>query len=114
MLECFPKISPITYLHVRLEDGELWTFDSPANHDVLWIAIDQGSISVSGEVLSNEIAIFDSKVVSLTVQAHGAVNFVLGSAAKHPHPLITGNYSVHTNEDALRIREEHQKSQGKD
>jgi hypothetical protein len=64
-------------------------------------------------VLSNEIAVFDSKAVSLTVQAHGTVNFVLGSAEKHPHPLITGHYSVHTTEDALRIGEEGIKKVGK-
>ena len=108
-----PQISPITYLHVQLADGELWTFDPPADHDVLWIAIDQGSIRVSGETLSNEIAIFDSTSAPLTLQAHGAVNFVLGSAAKHPHPLVTGYYSVHTTEDALKIGEEGIKKVGK-
>jgi redox-sensitive bicupin YhaK (pirin superfamily) len=101
-----PQISPITYLHVRLADGEFWTFESPANHDVLWIAINEGSIRVAGETLSNEIAIFDAGSVPLTLQAQGEVNFVLGSAVKHPHPLITGHYSVHTTDDALKIGEE--------
>ncbi len=108
-----PQIAPITYLHVHLADGELWTFDPPANHDVLWIAISEGSISVSGEILSNEIAIFDSKLGALTISAHGTVNLVLGSAVKHPHPLITGHYSVHTNEEALRIGEDGIKKVGK-
>jgi hypothetical protein len=27
---------------------------------------------------------------------------VLGSAAKHPHDLVLGNYSVHTSREALR------------
>ncbi|WP_225907027.1 pirin family protein [Methyloradius palustris] len=101
-----PQISPMIYLHVRLADGELWTFDPPANHDVLWLAIDQGSMSVSGETLSNEVAVFDSGSAPLTLQAHGEVNFVLGSAVKHPHPLVTGYYSVHTTKEALRIGEE--------
>ena len=101
-----PQISPITYLHVRLGDGELWTFDPPANHDVLWIAINEGSISVSGETLSNEISIFDTGSASLTIQAHGEVNFMLGSAVRHPHPLVTGHYSVHTSDEALKIGEE--------
>ncbi|HSI28073.1 MAG: pirin family protein [Methylophilus sp.] len=108
-----PQISPMTYLHVRLEDGDEWTFDPPANHDVLWLAIDKGSIRVSGETLSNEIAIFDSKPAPLTLQAQGASNFVLGSAVKHPHPLITGHYSVHTTDDALRIGEEGIRTVGK-
>jgi redox-sensitive bicupin YhaK (pirin superfamily) len=101
-----PQISPISYLHVQLADGEYWTFDPPKDHDVLWIAIDEGRIHVSGETLSNEIAIFDSQSLPLTIQAQGVVNFMLGSAAKHPHPLITGYYSVHTTDDALIIGEE--------
>jgi len=28
-------------------------------------------------------------------------SFVLGSAIKHPHPLVLGYYSVHTSEKAL-------------
>ncbi|WP_232415308.1 MULTISPECIES: pirin family protein [Methylotenera] len=108
-----PQISPITYLHVQLADGEIWTFDPPAHHDVLWIAIGEGSISVSGEKISNEISIFDAGSTPLTVQAHGEVNFVLGSAVQHPHPLITGHYSVHTTDDALKIGEEGIKKVGK-
>lgn len=100
-----PQISPITYLHVSLADGEVWTFDPPASHDVFWIAINEGSISVSGEILSDQIAIFEAGAGALAVQAHGEVNFVLGSAAKHPHPLVTGSYSVHTSEIALKIGE---------
>jgi hypothetical protein len=30
---------------------------------------------------------------------------VLGSAVKHPHPLVCGYYSVHTSEPALAIGE---------
>lgn len=107
-----PQISPITYLHVQLADGEYWTFDPSKDHDVLWIALDEGSIHVSGETISNEIAIFDSHSAPLTLQAQGAVNFMLGSAVKHPHPLITGYYSVHTTKDALRIGEEGIKTVG--
>lgn len=101
-----PQISPITYLHVSLADGDVWTFDPPADHDVLWIAINEGSITVSGEILSGQISVFETGTAPLTVQAHGEVNFVLGSAAKHPHPLVTGSYSVHTSENALKVGEE--------
>jgi redox-sensitive bicupin YhaK (pirin superfamily) len=108
-----PQISPITYLHVSLADGEQWTFNPTANHDVLWIAVNEGSIRVSGEIISNEIVIFDSKSASLTLQAQGVTNFVLGSASKHPHPLITGYYSVHTSKETLRIGEDGIKVVGK-
>jgi hypothetical protein len=33
--------------------------------------------------------------------AEGDTAFVLGSAAKHPHDLVTGYYSIHTNTAAL-------------
>ncbi len=108
-----PQISPITYLHVNLRDGEYWTFYPPVNHDVLWIAINEGSIDVANQRLSSEIAIFDTKALPLTIQAHGTTNFVLGSATRHPHPLITGYYSVHTTTEALRIGEEGIKKVGK-
>lgn len=100
-----PQISPITYLHVHLEDGEQWTFEPPSNHDVLWIAINEGGLEVAGDVISNEIAIFDKNTAILAVKARGVANFVLGSAATHPHPLFTGHYSVHTTEDALKLGE---------
>ncbi len=101
-----PKISPITYLHVHLEDGESWTFDSPENHDVLWLAVNEGSIKIDGEVFSNEIAIFEAGSFALVIEAVGEANFVLGSAMKHPHPLVTGYYSVHTSVEALNIGED--------
>jgi hypothetical protein len=34
--------------------------------------------------------------------ADGATSFVFGSAIKHPHPLVLGNYSVHTSAETLR------------
>ena len=33
--------------------------------------------------------------------ARGETTFVLGSAYKHPHELVLGNYSVHTSAAAL-------------
>lgn len=100
-----PQVSPMTYLHVHLKDGEQWTFDAPADHDVLWIAVNEGCVSVVGEEISSEIAVFDPTPAPLTVHAKGETNFVLGSALKHPYPLVTGYYSVHTSQSALDIGE---------
>jgi hypothetical protein len=33
--------------------------------------------------------------------AQGETELVIGSAVKHPHPLVCGNYSVHTSREAL-------------
>jgi hypothetical protein len=49
-----------------------------------------------------EIAIFEPFDESIDFVAEGDTRFVLGSAAKHPHDLALGNYSVHTSAEALR------------
>ncbi len=100
-----PQLSPLTYLHVRLSDGEAWTFDPPAGHDVLWFSIDSGAVEVAGRRVADEIAVFEEGSGPVSFRAHGEVNLMLGSAAKHPHPLVTGYYSVHTNPSALQIGE---------
>lgn len=38
---------------------------------------------------------------ALVIQTYTASRFVLGSAAKHPHELVPGRYSVHTTHAAL-------------
>jgi len=100
-----PNIGPLLYLHVNLQDGETWTFDVPEGHDVVWLAVDDGTLALGNENIASEVVVFDSSTNSLTVSAVGSTNFVLGSAVKHPHPLVTGSYSVHTNREALRVGE---------
>ena len=38
---------------------------------------------------------------AVEVRADGETSFVFGSAIKHPHPLVLGDYSVHTSAQAL-------------
>jgi hypothetical protein len=38
-------------------------------------------------------------------RARTDAEFVLGSAARHPHDLVLGHYSVHTSAEALQIGE---------
>jgi hypothetical protein len=52
-------------------------------------------------VLQNEIAVFEESNGVLAFVAEGDTEFVLGSAVRHPHDLVLGYYSVHTNRDAL-------------
>ena len=91
----------ITYLHVKLRDGEQWRYTPPAGHDVAWVAAGRGALLMGDAVLEDEVAVFDEGGGALQFQARGETEFVLGSAAKHPYPLVTGNYSVHTSEAAL-------------
>lgn len=92
---------PLTYLHVRLKAGEGWTYQPAPGHDVAWLAVHGGAIEAAGEVLDGEVAIFAEGEGAIAVRALADVDFVVGSAAKHPHPLVCGSYSVHTNPAAL-------------
>ena len=91
----------LTYLHVKLADGERWTYRPSADHEVAWLALSNGLIRVSGASLERELAIFAEGAEPIEIEAEGAAEFVIASAAKHPHPLVMGSYSVHTNPAAL-------------
>jgi redox-sensitive bicupin YhaK (pirin superfamily) len=92
---------PITYLHVRLKDGESWIYNPDSSHETAWVAVNQGKLNVAGTILENEMAVFSEGNSSIEFRAEGDVEFVIGSSAKHPHPLVTGYYSVHTSEETL-------------
>jgi redox-sensitive bicupin YhaK (pirin superfamily) len=91
----------INYLHVRLKDGERWRYVPPEGHTVAWLAIDTGGLSAPSPIGEGELAVFDESNAFIDLQAKGDTSFVLGSAVKHPHPLVLGYYSVHTSKDAL-------------
>jgi redox-sensitive bicupin YhaK (pirin superfamily) len=92
---------PVAYLHVELRDGERWTYHPPRGHDVAWLAVATGSVVVDGAALRRELAIFEEGTAPIEVVARGDVELVIASATKHPFPLVTGSYSVHTSDDAL-------------
>ena len=86
--------------------GERWTYHPPRGHTVAWVAVHEGVLRTSSAIPSGEIAIFEPSEESIDFVAEGKTGFVLGSAAKHPHDLVLGNYSVHTSTEALREGEE--------
>jgi redox-sensitive bicupin YhaK (pirin superfamily) len=91
----------LTYLHVRLADGERWTYQPAEDHDVAWLALNRGRLHAAGLVLERELAVFEEGSAPIELVAEGEVELVIGSSAKHPHPLVTGAYSVHTSQQAL-------------
>jgi len=97
-----PYRGPLTYLHVRLRDGETWRYAPPPGHDVAWLAVARGGVRVAGAELQREMAVFEEGDAPVEVVAAGDAEFVLGSAAKHPHDLVCGYYSVHTSAETLR------------
>jgi len=91
----------INYLHVKLADGERWRYVPPSGHDVAWVAPARGALLAAETTIGREIAIFEQGNAPLDFTAQGDTEFVLGSAVKHLHDLVTGYYSVHTNAAAL-------------
>jgi redox-sensitive bicupin YhaK (pirin superfamily) len=99
----------INYLLVTLDRGERWTYEPPAGHTVLWVAVGKGALHAGEQVSKGELAIFDSSEAPITLEGVAGIGatFVLGSAAPHPYPLHLGSYSVHTSAESLAAGERH-------
>jgi redox-sensitive bicupin YhaK (pirin superfamily) len=98
--------SDMNYLAVYLKAGESWTYLPPAGHTVAWAALSRGAVS-AGEVADSpmtagELVVFDQSAGGITFKALEDAEFVIGSAVPHPHDLVLGRYSVHTNPQALQ------------
>jgi redox-sensitive bicupin YhaK (pirin superfamily) len=95
----------INYLDVQLAAGERWIYRPPLGHLVAWLAVSDGALRTPEPVFAGELVVFEESNNALVIQAEAASRFVLGSAAKHPHDLVLGNYSVHTTPEALAAGE---------
>jgi redox-sensitive bicupin YhaK (pirin superfamily) len=91
----------INYLDVQLAAGERWTYQPPSDHVVAWLAVSQGTLRTPEPLAAGELAVFEESNTALDIEADSPSRFVLGSAAKHPHDLVLGRYSVHTTPAAL-------------
>ena len=100
-----PAPSPMNYLDVHLEAGQIWEYQPPAGHDVAWLAVHAGKLVSPHAIPTGEMVVFEGSEAGFTFKAEGKTSFVLGSAVKHPHELVMGNYSVHTSTQALQIGE---------
>lgn len=94
-----------SYLWVELKDGETFEYQPPETHNIAWAFSQTGELLVSGQVLQRDMAVFEEGHQPIQFTARGDCGFLLGSAAKHPHELVLGYYSVHTSEDALALGE---------
>jgi redox-sensitive bicupin YhaK (pirin superfamily) len=101
MASPIPYPAPVKYLHVHLRKGEKWTYEPPQGHDIAWLAVASGLLLVHGTPLVREMAVFEEGNEPIELVAQDEVDLVIGSATKHPFPLLTGFYSVHTSREAL-------------
>jgi redox-sensitive bicupin YhaK (pirin superfamily) len=99
-----PVLAPpgTTYLHVTLPSGARWRYAPPRGHAVAWAHVSIGTLVMAGTRVQNELVVFEESNSPIDMTAEGEVEFVLGSAMKHPHDLVLGSYSVHTSAAALR------------
>jgi redox-sensitive bicupin YhaK (pirin superfamily) len=91
----------INYFHVQLQDGQRWRYAPPEGHTVAWLAVDTGEVRFPESIGEGQLAVFEESGSAIELEAHGDTSFVLGSAIKHPHPLVLGYYSVHTSNATL-------------
>jgi redox-sensitive bicupin YhaK (pirin superfamily) len=95
----------VTCLHVSLKAGNHWRYEPPAGHDILWVALQSGSLN-AGELLeAGEFAMFDRSDLSVDFFAKDDCEFMLGSAPQSPFEVVEGHFSVHTNAAAMRFGE---------
>jgi redox-sensitive bicupin YhaK (pirin superfamily) len=93
-------------LHVRLRSGEHWQLTPQIGHDIGWLHVSRGALHLGGTRLTDELAVLSEGNADINVVAEGATEFIVGTAVKHPHPLVLGHYSVHTSHAALQRGEQ--------
>jgi len=97
--------SPMSYQAVTLTAGERWTFQPPAGQIVGWAAVSRGEVRTPDAASAGEMVVFAPSDEAIVFEAVTDAEFVVGSAAPHPHDLKLGYYSVHTTEAALEAGE---------
>lgn len=91
----------MTYLSVRLDAGQRWTYTPPLGHTVAWVAVANGALVAGEAIAAGELVAFEPSGQSIDFVATNPTSFVLGSAVPHPHELVLGRYSVHTSRATL-------------
>lgn len=109
-----PSPENINYFDVELKAGEEWSYQTPTGHDIAWLSIIEGELTVNSDpVTSGEMAILEEGDGIVNFKIKSDSRFVFGSAIKHPYELHLGNYSVHTSKEALIKGEANIKQLGK-
>jgi redox-sensitive bicupin YhaK (pirin superfamily) len=96
-----PAPGDMTYLGVTLREGERWTYMPGADHRAGWLAVASGSLDAGAMARAGELLVFADSGQPIEITATSDSAFVIGSAVKHPHDLVLGNYSVHTSAERL-------------
>jgi redox-sensitive bicupin YhaK (pirin superfamily) len=93
--------SSMTYLDVSLRPGVAWTLTPEDGHDVAWAYVYQGHATVNDRPVEGDLVVFEEGSGALEFLSMGGARALVGTAKKHPHPLVLGSHSVHTNAASL-------------
>jgi redox-sensitive bicupin YhaK (pirin superfamily) len=101
-----PAPTPMVYLDVVLNPGETWSFTPPEGHTIGWAMVYAGRAQICGEAVESELVVLNESDGAFTVEAlepaaETPCRMLVGCALKHPHPLVLGRYSVHSNRASL-------------
>lgn len=110
-----PIETPVAFNYFDVQTARTWRFEPPDAHDVAWLYTYGGAAVVGGvEVLERHIAILEQSGTIEVSPLGEDTHFVVGTAAASPSPLVVGQFSIHSSQEALergltRIRELGQK-----
>lgn len=91
----------MNYIVLTLERGARWTFSPPAAHEIAWAMVFDGEALVQGQAAGHELLTLDTHG-DIEIQASSPkARILIGTAAPHPYPLVTGHSSVHTRRASL-------------
>ncbi|MFY7867093.1 pirin family protein [Roseateles sp.] len=97
-----PSHQAMNYGVLTLETGASWNYHPPEDHDVAWAFVFDGQARVQGQDGKGQLLVLDGPG-DIQVQALGpGARVLIGTAVRHPHPLVMGPSSVHTNAASLQ------------
>jgi hypothetical protein len=92
----------MNYYVISLDRGQTWRYKPPVAHDVGFVFCFEGNGLIQGKNTSLELIVFEGDGDIEISTKSDSIKVLLGTAKKHPHPLILGTSSVHTNAISLK------------
>jgi redox-sensitive bicupin YhaK (pirin superfamily) len=91
----------MNYLVVTLAPGASWHYGPPGDHDVAWAFVFDGEARVQGQSSRGDLMVLGA-AGDIDIQAgHSPARVLVGTAVRHPHGLVLGPSSVHTQRASL-------------
>ena len=90
-------------LDVRRNASERFELAPEPGHQVGWIAVHSGFVSIAGEMVGpGELVVLDDGEEPIAIEAAAASRFLVATARRTEGPLFLGNSSVHSSAEALQ------------